>query len=334
MRNKSRIATLVAFVLVGSLAFAEPWASITFAEGKTFSVVRNGKSSVYAAESAQAIGLELQRGDILQTAGSTYLEVFITGVSAAVQVAENTSFMCDSDETGTKVSGDLHYGRVRAKVAKLAGASSFKITTPTLVAGVRGTDFGCDVIAVRGAKAASGSASPSASAPVVNRVFCFEGSVAVTPSPDIVKIAETSQAPVPVPVVIGKNEMVQNVVDTSSPAAVVQPLAKESLTPEVNDFWSDRPIVSPVQPTSLRVPGTFANLWPKGSPTLSSARNLKVAGLASATLIVVGSALCVGAAAYSSNVDSGLPLVDPLYAGGAIMAGSGFSLALLSSLFD
>jgi formylglycine-generating enzyme required for sulfatase activity len=120
----------------------------------------------------------------------------------------------------------LYYGRVRAKVAKLAGSSSYKITSPSLVAGVRGTDFGCDLIAVRPRVKDGTDAGAS---PVMSRVFCFEGSVSVSEADG--SADET--------ILIEKNEMVEKLVvkDTGTAPAAVPVLQKKTLDVEVTEFW-------------------------------------------------------------------------------------------------
>lgn len=329
MRNKRHIGVIL-FALLARLAAAAPWASIAYAEGKSFMLVRDGKTSTFSVDSAGVFGMELRQGDILQTASSTFLEIYVTSIKTSIQVAENTSFKCDSDKTGEQVTGELYYGRVRAKVTKLVGASSFRITTPTLVAGVRGTDFGCDVIAVRSAK--------STSTPILNRVFCFEGSVAVVSADTAPDSGKTAAKTAPVePVVITKNEMIENVVSSdasaqadtvqagaaqAAPALVVTPLVKSAISDEVSSFWLSRPFAD------------VAQAFPAGRIEEAIRRNLKVPAGASTALIVLGTAACIGSSWYSEHVDSGGAFVAPVYSAGIVMAGSGSILALISALSD
>lgn len=348
MRNK-RLLGIIAFTLAASLAAAAPWASIAYAEGTSFMLVRDGKTSTYSVDSAAVFGMELRRGDILQTASSTFLEIYVTSVKASVQVAENTSFKCDSDSTGEQVTGELYYGRVRAKVAKLAGASSFRITTPTLVAGVRGTDFGCDVIAVRPSASSAGAAAPaasttaasSASAPTLNRVFCFEGTVTVALSPEAAEAARKAQKGASSsiePVLISQNEMVETVVASGGGTSTVLPatsggvaagttavgaaLSKTAISGEVSSFWLPRPFAE------------VAPAFPEGRIEESPRRNLKIPAGASTALIVFGTAACCGASWYSEHVDADAVFVAPAYSAGIVMVGTGSVLALVSAIFD
>ena len=303
--------------------------------------------------------MEIRQGDIIHTAAATFLEIKINSVSATVQVAENTSFKCDADSGGSQVTSELYYGRVRAKVAKLAGSSSFRISTPTLVAGVRGTDFGCDVIAVRGIKPDSGAAAKQGSAvqpgstvqsggatPVLNRVFCFEGTVAVSKADSAIPAAGSAAgsaagalaAKAPDVVLIGKNEMVENVVgDTAAPLSA-EPLKKDVLPEDVHEFWEARAVPASAAVLAGSEAGTglrsYGHLWPTGRAEKTSIRNLKVPAIAATALIVVGSAACIGSAAFSSNVDSNAFFVTPAHSAGLIMVSSGTVLAILSTLFQ
>lgn len=364
MRNKS-LAFVLSFLAFGVSAFAAgPWAVVSYAEGKSFILIRDGKTATYSVDAPDVFGMEIRQGDIIHTSAATFLEIKINSVSATVQVAENTSFKCDADSGGAQVSSELYYGRVRAKVAKLAGSSSFRISTPTLVAGVRGTDFGCDVIAVRGVKpdagaavqqgtaAQQGATAQSGSAtPVLNRVFCFEGTVAVSKT-DSASTAATGAASAPSAagaapgalaakaadvVLIGKNEMVENVVgDTVAPLSA-EPLKKDALPEDVHEFWEARAV-----PAAAVLSGTeagtglrsYGHAWPTGRDEKASIRNLKVPAIAATALIVVGSVACIGSAAFSSNVDSNAFFVTPAHSAGLVMVSSGTVLAILSTLFQ
>ena len=236
MKIQQIVSTFVCFTMAAILIAETPYATIAYAEGKRFSVIRDGKPVSYSADSPEVIGLPIQRGDILQTAADTYLEISIHPISASVQLAENTTFRCDADESGMKSEGKLYYGRVRAKVSKLAESATYKISTPALVAGVRGTDFGCDHFYVRPSApttpASTAIADGTAASPTLNRVFCFEGHVAVAPSaePDL----ET--------VMIAGGEMVESSALATGAAGAKEaaPLAKAPVAAEVTDFWKNR----------------------------------------------------------------------------------------------
>ncbi|HOT62402.1 MAG TPA: FecR domain-containing protein [Treponemataceae bacterium] len=227
-----RALLCVLFLAVGGILLAQsPYATVVYAEGRQFTIIRAGKPAVYSAEGANAIGLAIQRGDIVQTSAGTFLEIAIHPISASIQLAENTSFRCDADESGKQSKGELYYGRVRAKVSKLSGSATYKISSPSLVAGVRGTDFGCDVIYVR-PSAPGGATGAAPQSPVLNRVFCFEGSVLVVPAAD----------PELQTVLIGRGEMIETAAPAAAVAEAAAPvkLAKAPVSVEVSEFWKGR----------------------------------------------------------------------------------------------
>lgn len=341
MVNK-RASVLILFALLAGLAFgAETYASITYAEGSSFILVRNGKTATWSVSSDAVFGMEIMPGDIIQTGPATFLELFIAPISASIQIAENTSFRCDADASGKKSTGELYYGRVRAKVAKLSGSSSYRISSPSLVAGVRGTDFGCDVIAVRPAKDASGTASSAMAAlsPILHRVFCFEGSVLVA----------EAQGSTLNTVLINKNEMVEKIVtsDAASVAPADQVLQKKSISAEVDAFWEARPFAEGIPAALLPEAATEGAIHKEGSLTVTDRnwpagreedqtvkKNRNPPNAAVFALVGLGSIVCVGASIYSTQVDGDSVLLAPAYSAGFIMIGSGTVLALLSLAAD
>jgi hypothetical protein len=93
------------FLVAGGFLLAQsPYATVVYAEGRQFTIIR-GETSRLHAEGPDAIGLAVQRGIRANLRGNL-LEIAIHPISASVQLAENTSFRCDADESGkqSKVS--------------------------------------------------------------------------------------------------------------------------------------------------------------------------------------------------------------------------------------
>ena len=311
---------------------SSPYATVSYAEGSSFTLMRNGKLTTFKTDDAAVLGMEIMPGDIIKTASSTFIEIFIKPIGAAVQIAENTSFRCDADSTGTKSTGELYYGRVRAKVAKLASTSSYRISSPSLVAGVRGTDFGLDVIAVRQSGAAG---TQPASSPELFRVFCFEGSVMVSSA--VSTVSDT--------LMIEKNEMVEKIVPPGKENApeVTAPLTKKPVTGEVVNFWKVHPfaVISALPLPVASAPSSHmeGNLtvtdrpWPAGrDESAASIHNTKLPYGSAVLLVGLGSICCAGAAVWSNHVDSAARFINPAFSAGGIMIGSGTVLALASLL--
>lgn len=327
MRNNRVISFLLVSLAIAA-GFAAPptapsaYATISYAEGKSFSIIRNNQTREWPVSDKQVFGMEILPGDIIHTSGSTFLELSIKPIKAVIQIAENTSYRCDIDASGTKSSGELYYGRVRAKVAKLTGSSSFKISSPSLVAGVRGTDFGCDVIAAR-----------KTNEPVLQRVFCFEGSVAVSND-------KTSEAE---PVLIGGSEMVETRFETqptTDAAAIAAPPAikKTALSDEVRTFWAEHPVTSKDLPAEVKVTkeGDLTiteKVWPEGYDPEREKHNLSVIRGNVLGLVAIGTAICLTAVIVSSQTGYTGDML-PYYSAGGILIGSGTILGLMTSAFE
>src|SRR6056297_3232280 len=144
--------------------------SLIFASGTSFEVVRNGESVEYDLAADTVEGLEFYPGDYINTYQGTFLEIQVTGSRNVLKIAENTSFTIDEASEPETSRYKVSYGRIRARVKKLAGLSQFAITGPSMVAGVRGTDFGYDIL------------YNSEKGTTIASVYCFEGQVNVEPT--------------------------------------------------------------------------------------------------------------------------------------------------------
>lgn len=148
-------------------------AVVVYAEGDGFTIVRNKDPQFYEIDYDPVMGMELQSGDLIQTENGTFLEIQLMESRSILKIAENTNFRLERVTSGGGGSFDIAYGRVRAKVNRLVQGNDFSIRGGSTVAGVRGTDFGYDRIyqVEDGARLTK------------TRVYCFEGSVAVSQVP-------------------------------------------------------------------------------------------------------------------------------------------------------
>jgi len=220
---------------------------VVYAEGKDFSVVRQGNRTSYSVSDPQVIGMTVAEGDLIQTGGGTFVEVQLLPRGSVIKIAENSSFLFKGlGPGGATVSLGLLYGRVRAKVATLSGSDSFSIRTGSTVAGVRGTDFGMDSI-IQPYDSQPSAAVPSFTPTV--RVYCFTGQVAVLPESTEDVIPPSAPA-----VIVKKNEEVS--VDLSSSIPLVERKSLEADTVNYwsqNDFKGSTPVAPPKTP-ALEVP--------------------------------------------------------------------------------
>jgi len=164
-------------VFSDTVSTGESIGSLVFASGEGFQVIRGGAAEEYEPDMVSAEGLEFYPGDYINTYADTFIEIELSETGHLLKISENTSFFFQDAEQKKVYRFAISYGRVRARVKKLAGLERFSIDGPSVVAGVRGTDFGYDVLY------GSDSALP------VSSVYCFDGEIAVRPK---VEIGETS----------------------------------------------------------------------------------------------------------------------------------------------
>lgn len=165
-RRLSLLGALLALAAPYALA-AGPAAVVEFSSGDDIVVIRDSKRLPFS----DPIGLELNEGDQVQTGKGVFMELRLASGGSVIKLAENTTFVLERASDG-RTAARLVYGRLRAKVERLAGSDTFSIASAQAVAGVRGTDFGMDVVA--------GRASARAAAATVTTAYCFEGAIEVT----------------------------------------------------------------------------------------------------------------------------------------------------------
>ncbi len=191
-------------------------AVVEYSSGDDIVVIRQGKRVAIK----DPIGLELLQGDQVQTGKSVFMEMRLLNGGAVLKLAENTTFILERLTDG-QTSLQLVYGRIRAKVEKLAGTDSFSVRSTQATAGVRGTDFGLDV-----------TTSRTVSSAMTTRAYCFEGSVEVIAYVRSDVLAAEALEPIPRAFVITAGEMVQVEGETGKTDA-----AKSMVDQAIRDFW-------------------------------------------------------------------------------------------------
>lgn len=190
--------------------------SLIYASGTSFEVVRDGKSVEYNLAANTVEGLEFYPGDYINTYKGTFLEIQVTGSSNVLKIAENTSFKIEETSEPDVSNYKVSYGRVRARVKKMAGLSQFALTGPSMVAGVRGTDFGYDIL------------YNSEKNTTVSSVYCFEGQVEVQPTAKIVTEEESIE--------LAADEMI-SISEISADMEPRYTFQREALSAEIEAFW-------------------------------------------------------------------------------------------------
>jgi hypothetical protein len=137
-------------------------------------------------------------------------------------------------------------------VEKLFEKEELSIRGPSVVAGVRGTDFGCDIIAEPG--------ETEQNKELIARVYCFDGEVEVKKLEKVEK--ERWEKPEKEPeqkvtetVVIGSNQMA--FLSIEEPA---QPIRKTEIEESISEYWKTNEfkgkVVEPEQLPALSVSST------------------------------------------------------------------------------
>lgn len=242
------LCLLLSCIVSANLAFAqdsEPFGVVLYAEGAEITIFRDGDIYTYGANSSEVFGLPVFQGDLVQTDRGTFLEMQLMPTRTIIKVAENTSFLIEELSTDGANSFNILYGRVRAQVDRIGPGSDFSIRGRTVVAGVRGTDFGYDYVVERG----------SFTDPVT-LVYCFEGSVELVEVEDSEpaffaeedsgeEVSSQAATPSPESLLIVANQMVSVRASAESDATVqTAGLRQEVLSESVRQYWTDNEINS------------------------------------------------------------------------------------------
>ena len=220
-------------------AQSQPACVIIYAEGEGFTVVSGGDEYYFDLYEEDVIGLELKKDDMLFTEGDTLLEIQVASSNNIIKVSENSSLMIDDFEEKGGGAFALSYGKIRAKVQKLTGTQQFKIDGKSAVCGVRGTDFGYDIVA-----------DPlGVEEDLITRIYCFEGSVEVEKKEEMILETEgeveevpadtaasesgpSAEAAAPSKIVITAEEMVA--LSTREPE---KEMVSEKISEEITAYW-------------------------------------------------------------------------------------------------
>ena len=253
------LVTILFLGATGFLLAEEPRGVLIFAEGTEFTIVRGGIETSYDLLSEYAEGTEVLPGDFVNTYDQTFIEIQLLPSMSVIRISENTSFRLTTLGASGGGAFEITYGRVRARVEKLVTGSDFTLSGPGIVAGVRGTDFGYDLVA---------DETQADSTPVAE-IYCFEGAVEVS----VPAFSDKGGKTVP-SVVIEANQMVS--VSLSEPVEVLVPTA---VKPEIREFWEEHPFQgSPIDPLAYRT-GERREVRSAGFATLAAGTMMEAIGV-------------------------------------------------------
>jgi hypothetical protein len=322
MRKASLLALLLVLAMGVSQAAAESaaaeagvYAEIVFSEGGDLAILRSGGQ----LSTGEPIGLKLLPGDQIQTGSKTSVELVLMPRRSRLRLSENTAVTIRSMGSDGSTGLELVYGRLRSKVTKLASsASPYRVSSQAFVAGVRGTDFGCDVLASRPGLVAA------------PRVYCFEGSVEVeaNPAADGAAKPEESKAE-PVVLSAGSMAVIEAPAQGKEASVVQKPIDVETSTYwKANEFTSAMPsAVTALEASPAALPAPAFDL----SPIRKGLIGKNAAGLASLAFFGAGAAF-EGMSFLLRDSDA--KLADTLLISGAICSAAGLPVLILSIAID
>lgn len=330
-------------LILGSQAVAEApqgtaqpaYAEIVFVQGGDILILRSNGQTV----STDPIGLRLFTGDQVQTGAKTSVELVTVPRRSRLRLSENTVVTMGSLGNDGSTTLGLLYGRLRSKVEKMAGTPSpYKVNSQTFMAGVRGTDFGCDVLVSRpGEKSAT-------------RVYCFEGSVEVAPqvpeAPEAAKAPENegatgnegaaagqgSQKAGFAAIIVSAGSMA--VIGEAKPGKAVD-VVEKPIDAELKSYWKVNDFTS-VEPVGAAMPGPATSTAGLEAPSVPAfdlepirkglrAKNGAIFG---ASIFFTGGAALEIASFMIRNSDPSM--ADGLARGGAICAATGLPVLIYS----
>jgi hypothetical protein len=305
------------------------YAEIVFVQGNDLLVLRSDGQPI----SDEPIGIHLYAGDQVQTGSKTSVELVAMPRRSRLRLSENTVVTIGALGGDGSTTLKLLYGRLRSKVEKIAGTPTpFHVVSRSFVAGVRGTDFGCDLLVPRAGETSSA------------KIYCFEGSVEVLPSTQAAtELAEKKEEgaakevpsanPPPAeggdfaPLVVSAGAMA--IIDTKGQGKAAD-VVEKPIDIEIKAFWRANEFtaaqpVGIVMPTDAQelAPGALLDLTPikKGI----KAKNNAMAG----AFVLFASGAGLNIASFMLRKDSA-KTADGLLVGGAACAAMGLPVMIYS----
>lgn len=227
---------LFSFLLISvlcSAATAQTTSSsciVIYAEGEGFTHVSGRRSTYYDLFETDVIGKAFRDGDLVITEPDTILELQVSGSNNIIKISENSSFRMESFGERGGGTFSLTYGRIRAKVEKLVGDESFKVDGKSAVCGVRGTDFGYDII----------SEPAGAADDLVTRIYCFAGSV------EVEKKDEAVELPSDTPAEIGRTSATETVTVTAGKRIIITANEMVSIRAQEPELLRSEPLATDI----------------------------------------------------------------------------------------
>ena len=132
------IRYLINIFLISSILFSSSKVAIAIKTKGDVSVIYKGLNSAQVLKP----GSPLSNQDKIKTGKNGYIALMYLDDKTVVKMLDNSELTIMGDRSGNKInkSLDIEYGRVAANVKPQKG-KEFRISTPTSVASVKGTEF-------------------------------------------------------------------------------------------------------------------------------------------------------------------------------------------------
>ena len=132
------IRCLIKIVLISSILFPSSKVAIAIKTKGNVSIIYKGLNSAQVLKP----GSPLSHQDKIKTGKNGYIALMYLDDKTVVKMLGNSDLTIMGDRSGNKInkSLDIKYGRVAANVKPQKG-KEFRISTPTSVASVKGTEF-------------------------------------------------------------------------------------------------------------------------------------------------------------------------------------------------
>jgi hypothetical protein len=277
--------------------------------------------------------MHLNAGDQVQTGSKTSVELVAMPRRSRLRLSENTVVTIGALGGDGSTTLKLLYGRLRSKVEKIAGTPTpFHVVSRSFVAGVRGTDFGCDLLVPRAGETATA------------QIYCFEGSVEVAPSTQAAtELGEkkeegaAEEAPPANPPSVEGTAFSPLVVSAGAMAIIetrgqgkAADVVEKPIDTEIKTFWRANEFTA-AQPVGIVTPAEAQELAPGALLDLSpikkgiKAKNNAMAG----AFVLFASGAGLNIASFVVRNDNA-KMADGLLVGGAACAAMGLPVMIYS----
>ncbi|MEM5946971.1 hypothetical protein WKV44_00270 [Spirochaetia bacterium 38H-sp] len=230
------------FLFIYGLSFSfsdNAFGVILYAEGKEFSIYREGNFRTFNISRDVVVGIPVYPGDLVQTSSGTMVEIQVIPGDTMIKVADNTTCEFTDFFPGGGLSAKIAYGRLRVKAENISSSSEIQITGRTFVLISSGGDIGYDFVAAK-----------TGDRITTSRAYVISGSAMVSPvdSSETVELSSSSMF-----------EIYEIASNTANPGISTES-KKLDISEELISFWQRKGFVTSALSLDL-VQKLYPDLW-------------------------------------------------------------------------